>query len=99
MPSGGRVDALKTDDWLRLAFTHEFTHILHLDRSEGWARAVRSIFGRTPLAFPNVFLPIWQIEGLAVYEESAPGEDASTPAISGRSSMKRARAGCCRWIG
>ena len=68
-------DALKTDDWLRLAFTHEFTHILHLDRSEGWARAVRSIFGRTPLAFPNVFLPTWQIEGLAVYEESAlPGE-------------------------
>src|SRR5205814_5432490 len=23
------------DDWLRLAFTHEFTHIVHLDRSEG----------------------------------------------------------------
>jgi hypothetical protein len=64
-------DPLKTDDWLRLAFTHEFTHILHLDRSEGWARVARSVFGRTPIAFPNVFLPIWQIEGLAVYEESA----------------------------
>jgi hypothetical protein len=50
------------DDWLRLAFTHEFTHIVHLDRSEGWARMVRSIFGRTPFAFPNVFLPTWQIE-------------------------------------
>ena len=59
------------DDWLRVAFAHEFTHILHLDRSEGWARVVRGIFGRTALAFPNLFLPTWQIEGLATYEESA----------------------------
>src|SRR5262249_27233889 len=54
------------DDWLRLVFTHEFTHIVHLDRSRGWARAVRGVFGRAPIAFPNLFLPIWQIEGLAV---------------------------------
>jgi Tol biopolymer transport system component len=59
-----------TDDWLRLVFTHEYTHIVHLDRSEGWARWVRRIFGRVPLAFPNIFLPTWQVEGLAVYEES-----------------------------
>ena len=31
-----------TDDWLRLVLTHEFTHIVHLDRSESWARAVRA---------------------------------------------------------
>jgi hypothetical protein len=66
-PSGAGLDF---DDWLRLAFTHEFTHIVHLDRSEGWARAVRSIFGRTVYAFPNLFLPPWQVEGLATYEES-----------------------------
>lgn len=59
-----------THDWLRLVFTHEFTHIVHLDRSEGWARVVRGIFGRTPVAFPNLFLPTWQIEGLATFEES-----------------------------
>jgi WD40 repeat protein len=59
-----------TEDWLRLAFTHEFTHIVHLDRSEGWARFVRGVFGRTEVAFPNLFLPAWQIEGLAAYEES-----------------------------
>jgi len=58
------------EDWLRLAFTHEFTHILHLDRSEGWARIARHIFGRVFYAFPNVFLPLWQIEGIATYEES-----------------------------
>ena len=59
-----------TDDWLRLVFTHEFTHIVHLDRSESWARIVRGVFGRTLVAFPNLFLPTWQIEGLATYEES-----------------------------
>jgi hypothetical protein len=59
-----------TDDWLRIVFTHEFTHIVHLDRSEGWARVLRGIFGRMPVAFPNLFLPKWQIEGLATYEES-----------------------------
>ncbi|MCC7417249.1 MAG: PD40 domain-containing protein [Acidobacteria bacterium] len=60
-----------TDDWLRLVFTHEFTHIAHLDRSTGWARVVRRIFGRTPLAFPNLLLPAWQVEGLATYREGA----------------------------
>jgi hypothetical protein len=67
-PAGS--DSLATDDWLRLVFTHEFTHILHLDRSEGWARVLRGVFGRTPLSFPNILLPAWQVEGLAVYEES-----------------------------
>lgn len=60
-----------TGDWLRLVFTHEFTHIVHLDRSAGWARAGRRVFGRLPFVFPNVFLPQWQIEGIATYEESA----------------------------
>jgi Tol biopolymer transport system component len=59
------------DDWLRMVFTHEFTHIVHLDRSEGWARALRAVFGRQPFVFPNLYLPTWQIEGLATYQESA----------------------------
>lgn len=60
-----------TDDWLRLVFAHEFTHIAHLDRSRGWARAARAMFGRVPFAMPNVALPGWQIEGMATYFESA----------------------------
>ena len=60
-----------TDDWLRLVFVHEYTHILQLDRSRGFASALRAVFGRAPISFPNLFLPTWQIEGLATYEESA----------------------------
>lgn len=70
-PTWPRGAEFATDDWLRLVMTHEFTHIVHLDRSESWARIVRNIFGRTVIAFPNLFLPTWQIEGLATYEESA----------------------------
>jgi hypothetical protein len=73
VPPSGASTIGNTDDWLRLVFVHEFAHVLHLDQARGWARAVRAVFGRAPLAFPNLFLPEWQIEGLAVYEESQPG--------------------------
>lgn len=59
-----------TTDWLELVFVHEYTHILHLDRSRGFMQGVRRIFGRVPPAFPNAFLPLWQIEGLATFQES-----------------------------
>ena len=69
-----------TDDWLRLVFTHEYTHILHLDRTGGWIRGVRRIFGRVPVVFPNTFLPIWQIEGIATFEESRMTNEGRVPA-------------------
>src|SRR6185369_9645041 len=59
-----------TTDWLEVAFTHEYTHILHLDRSRGIMGGARRVFGRAPLVFPNLFLPVWEIEGFATYEES-----------------------------
>jgi hypothetical protein len=58
-----------TDDWLRMVFTHELAHIFHLDRSRGWAEAVRRVFGRVPVAFPNLFLPAFLVEGLATFRE------------------------------
>ncbi len=60
-----------TDDWLRLVFTHEYTHILHLDRSRGLFGGLRRVFGRAPVLFPNIFLPGWQTEGLATFYETA----------------------------
>jgi Tol biopolymer transport system component len=59
-----------SDDWLRVAFTHEYTHILHLDRTRGWMSGFREVFGRAPFVFPNLYLPVWQIEGIATFEES-----------------------------
>ena len=59
-----------TDDWLRLVFIHEYVHILQLNQSVGWAAVARAVLGRSPIAFPNLFLPTWQIEGFATYWET-----------------------------
>jgi hypothetical protein len=59
-----------TDDWLRLVFTHEYVHILHLDRSRGIFGALRHVFGRAPMLFPNIYLPGWNVEGLATFHET-----------------------------
>jgi Tol biopolymer transport system component len=79
-PPGAETLIGNTDDWLRLVFTHEYTHILHLDRTRGVMRAVRGIFGRVPIAFPNAFLPVWSVEGIATYEESAATGEGRVPA-------------------
>ena len=68
---GGESSLGNTDDWLRLVFTHEYTHIVHLGRSEGWIGALRRGFGRNPALFPNLTMPLWAIEGIATFEESA----------------------------
>lgn len=71
------------DDWLRSVFIHEYSHVLGLDPVRGYAAVTRSIFGRvyvpsTPTAAlfwffaapPNLFLPPWVHEGMAVNFES-----------------------------
>ena len=82
-----------TSDWLELAFTHEYTHILHLDRSRGFMQGVRSVFGRAPFVFPNSYLPVWQIEGLAVFEESRMTGEGRIPAGDFRAIVDVAAAG------
>lgn len=57
-------------DWFELVFTHEFTHIVHLDKARGAPNVVRSIFGRQWFTFPNLLQPTWAIEGLATFIES-----------------------------
>ncbi|RDH82607.1 MAG: hypothetical protein DIZ80_09995 [endosymbiont of Galathealinum brachiosum] len=58
------------DDWLETLITHEYTHILHLDKTDGGAEYLRNIFGRQFLLFPNMYQPGWFIEGLATYHET-----------------------------
>lgn len=79
-PPASETSIGNTDDWLRVAFTHEYTHILHLDRTRGWMEGVRRVFGRAPFAFPNLFLPEWQVEGLATFEESQVTHQGRVPA-------------------
>jgi hypothetical protein len=67
---GGESIIGNTDDWLSLVFAHEYTHVVHLSRGRGWIGGLRRVFGRMPLLYPNLFQPIWQIEGIATYAES-----------------------------
>lgn len=69
------------DGWFRLVFTHEYTHILHLDQGYGPSKITRDLLGRSLvgvfggfpvpfLPFPNLFIPRWMIEGYATHEET-----------------------------
>ena len=68
---GGENVIGNTEDWLRLVFTHEYTHVVHLGRSSGWIAGLRWVFGRNAALFPNLTMPVWAIEGIATFEESA----------------------------
>ncbi len=56
------------DDWLKLLFTHEFTHTVHIDMVGGLNTILRNIFGR--IIVPNGAQQQWAIEGLAELEET-----------------------------
>ncbi len=63
-------ELLELSDWFELVFTHEFTHIVHLDKARGAPNVIRNIVGRWWFTFPNLLQPTWAIEGLATYVES-----------------------------
>jgi len=78
-PDSGEL--LQNREWLDLVLTHEFTHVVHLDKAAGPSLVFRRLFGRLPFlpyiffpllpsAFPNLLEPSWLSEGLAVYYES-----------------------------
>ncbi len=61
------------DDWLDILVRHELTHVHHLDRADGWAKIPRYLFGKAPgFGSPGSLVPIFLIEGLAVWQESHP---------------------------
>jgi len=55
-------------DWGLELLTHEFTHILNFEPTTGWVRPFRYIFGS--IVRPNILLPRWYAEGLAVDMET-----------------------------
>lgn len=62
------------DAWLETVITHEYLHILHIDKAAGAPLGFRGAFGRIPIplfnTFPNANQPNWLIEGLATYAET-----------------------------
>ncbi|MBE9567492.1 MAG: hypothetical protein IMF14_02270, partial [Proteobacteria bacterium] len=60
------------DNWLSTLIFHEYTHIVHLDKSAGSPEYLRGIFGRFLFLFPNIFQPSWVTEGLATHKETYP---------------------------
>jgi hypothetical protein len=90
-PSGSSTIG-NSDDWLRLVLSHEYTHIVHLDKARGWIGGLRAVFGHSPFLYPNLFLPLSQIEGLAVYNESRLTGQGRIPAGDFRDIINRAAA-------
>ncbi len=56
-----------SDTWMRNLITHEFTHMIHLNMRFGSGSGLRGILG--PLASNSRFLPLYMIEGYAVFNE------------------------------
>jgi len=65
-------ELLQNREWLELVLSHEFFHIVHLDKARGSPLNLRDVLGRLLFFFPNVLQPSWVIEGLAVNNESDP---------------------------
>lgn len=71
-PSSGEL--LDDADWVEMVFTHEYTHILHMDQGAGFPGGVRKVLGRWFFTFPQVFNPSWVSEGYAVWAETDAGK-------------------------
>jgi hypothetical protein len=96
------------DDWLQMVFAHEYAHILHLDRVGGVMKGVRWTLGRSPLSFPNLFVPQWAVEGFATWAETAVtgfgrgraadvGQVVAAASAAGGASIDRAGGGLVAW--
>lgn len=59
-------------NWARELVLHEFTHILSFEPAHGFWRPLRWVFGS--IATPNMFLPRWYMEGIAVDIETRESE-------------------------
>jgi hypothetical protein len=56
------------EDWGEAIFTHELTHVLHMESNHGIVSAARAVIGR--IASTNDVSPPWMIEGLATFQET-----------------------------
>lgn len=57
------------EDWWQEVGVHEYIHILHITKEGGLPKGLRILFGN--ILHPNYYSPMWVIEGITVYGESA----------------------------
>ncbi|MDC4225300.1 MAG: hypothetical protein MPW15_13950 [Candidatus Manganitrophus sp.] len=76
-PAAGILTPIRYENWLRAIIFHEYTHIVQLDQAHRLPKVFRYIFGRAIL--PNVWQPLWLLEGLATFEESEKPERPTDP--------------------
>ena len=57
-------------NWWRQLITHEYAHILHVDKKSGLPQTLRRWLGPLPALYPNLYQPRWLLEGLATYIET-----------------------------
>ena len=74
-------ELLDNSPWLELLLTHEMVHAIQLDKVRSAPKVLRAIFGRIAWFFPNLFMPSWAHEGLAVYHEAAQDSVAAGAAL------------------
>lgn len=55
-------------NWGLELLIHEYTHILTFEPATGWAKPLRYVFGG--IVRPNMLLPRWYLEGIAVFQET-----------------------------
>ncbi len=67
-PPRGDSALLNYRDYLTMLFTHEYTHILHMDAYDGIATPFHWIFGK--VVAPSAASPGWVREGWATFQES-----------------------------
>lgn len=67
------------EDWSTAIFTHELTHVLHLETNHGIVSLARAVVGR--VASTNSVSPAWMVEGFATFQETR-----HTPGGRGRAS-------------
>ncbi len=74
--------------------THEYVHILQLNKATRTPLAARSIFGRFFLLFPGMFQPGWLVEGLATYYETDPARSIGRGQSSAFDALMRTEYSC-----
>ncbi|MEW5814604.1 MAG: hypothetical protein AB1798_04295 [Spirochaetota bacterium] len=68
-PSGPWMGS-KTENWLKIVLTHEFTHFVHRTYGKGLFAFLSKVFGREIKPLDSLFLPGWMTEGITTNLET-----------------------------